>query len=115
MVILQTGRRPQGTMSGFCWASAKHFSGDFVFLSLLFVPFLSLFGALWTVFDITEVIIWPQRVYGSTFSVLRIFISKFSSLHINKDSVLFTVKIMLLWNGSFVCQMGVDWDSLPFP
>lgn len=34
-----------------------------LFSSLLFVPFLSLIGALCTVFDITEVIIWPQRGY----------------------------------------------------
>lgn len=64
-VVLQTERQKawgRQRRPRLCWPLAKHFSGHFVFLSLLCIPFLSLFRTLCTVFDITVVIIWPQRV-----------------------------------------------------
>lgn len=102
-VVPQTGRRPAGgarLLLGFCQTSLWPLCLPVSSLC----PFLIPFRTLCTVFDVTEVIIWPQRVLYTLRS--QDYYLKVSSLHVNKDSALFTVKIILLWNGSVCVPNG---------
>lgn len=107
----QTGRKPgedEGLMLGFC---QKPFSGHFVSVSSL-CPFLSLFRTLCTVSDITE-IIFGLREY-KILAVLKIIIWNFNTCK-QRFCSFCSQEYLLLWNGSFACQMGVDLCSQPFP